>query len=108
MRSPSTRGPGTASGQAASRTISCGDLDLRIQMPDTLFRLVSHPPTIVTDILGEAPALPFHLRFASNELACPSAFSRTSGFTGSLPANLGGISIIALFIRTATGFRSLA
>ncbi len=31
-----------------------------------------------------------------------------SGFTGGLPANFGGISIIALLMRTATGFRSLA
>jgi hypothetical protein len=30
------------------------------------------------------------------------------GFTGGLPANFGGISIIALSIITATGFRSLA
>jgi len=30
------------------------------------------------------------------------------GFTGGLPANMGGISIMALFISTATGFRSLA
>ena len=38
-----------------------------------------------------------------------SAFSlRASGFTGGLPANFGGISIIALLISTATGFRSLA
>ena len=31
-----------------------------------------------------------------------------SGFTGGRPANFGGISIIALLISTATGFRSLA
>ena len=37
-----------------------------------------------------------------------SVFPLACGFTGGLPANLGGISIIALLMSTATGLRSLA
>ncbi|RME96988.1 MAG: hypothetical protein D6773_16405 [Alphaproteobacteria bacterium] len=35
-------------------------------------------------------------------------FFRDSGFTGGMPANFGGISIKALLIKTATGFKSEA
>src|SRR6266545_1280372 len=47
------------------------------------------------------PAMPTHEPDALN-------FFRDSGFTGGLPANLGGISMSALVISTGTGFKSLA
>ena len=55
-----------------------------------------------------------HRPYASTSAASPCARSQvvrvvaTSGCTGGRPANRGGISIIALLISTATGFRSPA
>jgi hypothetical protein len=72
-------------------------------MADALLGLVAHPLAVVAHVLGQ-PCAPFHSFRSSRlrDLRC------ASGFTGGLPANLGGISIIALLISTATGFRSLA
>ena len=77
------------------------DLDLGVEVADALFGLVAHPLTVIADIFGQ-PCAPFHLGSDS------FFFLRDSGFTGGRPANFGGISIMALLISTATGFRSLA
>ena len=69
-------------------------------MADAFLRLVAHPLAVVTNVLGQSAA-PFH------EPDAPS-LRRDSGFTGGLPANLGGISMSALVMSTATGFKSLA
>ena len=63
--------------------------------------LVAHPLAVVAHVLGQSLRAPILVRIVVLSL-------RDSGFTGGLPANLGGISIIALLISTATGFRSLA
>ena len=52
--------------------------------------------------IGTEATIAFH-SFAKSFLSF-----RTSGWTGGRPANFGGISIIALLMRTATGLRSLA
>ena len=70
-------------------------------MPDAPLGLVTHPHAVVPDVLGEP--------FRAFPLTANSFSSvRASGLTGGRPANLGGISIIALLISTATGLRSLA
>ena len=66
-----------------------------------LLGFVAHPLTIVAHILGQALA-PRH------DLSLAPSSCCALGFTGGLPANLDGISIIALLISTATGLRSLA
>ena len=78
------------------------DLDLRVQVPDPLLRLVPHPSPRRKRTSSASPCAPRH----SLDNGPDSA--RASGFTGACPANVGGISIIALLISTATGFRSLA
>ena len=71
-------------------------------MADALLGLVAHPLAVVAHVLGQSlRALPF----AAGEVGL---LFRASGLTGGLPANFGGISIIALLISTATGLRSLA
>jgi hypothetical protein len=68
---------------------------------DPLLGLVAHPLAVVAHVFGEAlRALPL----AREELLVLSRL----GVPGGLPAKRGGISIIALLISTATGFRSLA
>jgi hypothetical protein len=68
---------------------------------DALLGLVAHPLAVVAHVLGQAlRALPL----PREELPVLASL----GVTGGFPANLGGISIIALLISTATGLRSLA
>jgi hypothetical protein len=69
---------------------------------DALLGFVAHPLAVVAHVLGQA------LRAAPFAAGDDRPFRRDSGLTGGLPANFGGISIIALLISTATGFRSLA
>ena len=78
------------------------DFDFRIKVADALFRFVPHPLSVIAHILGQSLA-PFHSLSRKD-----SYLFVASGFTGGLPANFGGISIMALLISTATGFRSLA
>jgi hypothetical protein len=68
---------------------------------DALLGLVPHPLTVVAHVLSQP------LRTAPFRLMSALSLS-AAGFTGGWLANLGGISIIALLMSTATGFKSLA
>ena len=71
-------------------------------MANALLRFVAHPRAVAAHILGQP------LRTAPFRRNQGSRLSAPPGEPAARPANFGGISIIALLMSTATGFRSLA
>ena len=69
-------------------------VNLRVQMPDALTCLFAHPFAVVFHVLCQPFGIAIEL-----PLLVP-------GWIGDMSLNFGGISIIALPIITATGFRS--
>ncbi len=69
-------------------------------MPDPPLGLVAHPLAVVAHVLRQPLPRP--------STWLPVLARAPPGSPAACPANFGGISIIALLISTATGFRSLA
>ena len=79
----------------------CRKADPRVVLADPLLGLVRSS-------IGRSSRMSSPRPVAARHLFEWSSIFRASGFTGGCPANVGGISISALVMSTATGFRSLA
>ena len=83
----------------------CRNLDRRIEVADAFPRFLANPGAIVAHVFRQAGGTgPFPVK-VEFPLLRPR---RLAELTGVLPANFGGISIMALLMSTATGLRSLA